>query len=262
VLNFAVTSIQVGVNPALSKDRFSFRTLHDKRGCYHPVEQKYLCPQCHEVAENTVRGFEFPKKSGNFIRITEEEFSVTLPKTRNIIKINKFVHDDMLNEMLFLDPYWLIPDDAAMYANQYAALKVVMLGKHKIGLGTVAFLDKEHPIALLPQEDALVLWTMTKPACIRVPDWELPLPDDLSLKMTEQIVSYMEDQVEDSDFETDSVQKRTALIDSKTAGIAVAPLEQVDAVPVVNVLDSLRDSIALLQSQKKRSPKKRSRVVT
>ena len=259
VLNFAITSVQVGINPALDKDRFSFRTLHDKDGCYTPVMQKYLCPKCDEVAENTVRGIEFPPKSGNFVRITEEEFSSTFPKIRNIINITKFVHEDMVNKMLFLDPYWVVPDSTAMYASQYAAVKAVMLGKHQIGLGTVAFNDKEHAVALEPVEDGLVLWMLSSPDKLRLPDWDLPLPDELSLKLTETIVELMSNPLSDADFEVETKARQQALIDSKQAGVIVVPQVQQEAVAVVNVLDSLKESIALLQKQKKRKNKSAAR---
>jgi DNA end-binding protein Ku len=254
VLNFAVTSIDVGVAPALDKDRsFSFRNLHTE--CSKPVQQQNFCPTCNKVAETIVKGIEFPK--GNFIPVTAEEISSTQPKVRNLIKIDKFVHEDMLNPMLLADPYWLIPREHT-FAQAYAAFKVAMLVSHQVGIGTVAFTDKEHPVCLAAAEDGLALWMLHQPEQLKSPDWELPLPADMGLKQAQMIIELMSEPLADSDLAYPTREFQQALVAKKVAGISVpAAGEQEEAVAAVNVLDTLRESIALLQKQKKSGKPKR-----
>jgi len=247
VLNVAITPIEVGVAAAIGSDKsFSFRTLHKK--CNTPVTQQYFCATCQKHADVTVKGIEFPK--GNFIPVTDEEIASTHPEVRNLINIRKFIEDDTLNPMLVKDPFWLVPKDG-VYAKQYSALRTVMLGSHRVGIGNVAFTDKEHPVVLSATGEGLVLWTLSNPSLIKTPDWELPEPEELSLKMTMQILSLMEEPLDVTDFDLETVAKKAALIEAKQAGAPVAPLVQAEAVAVVNVLDSLKESVALLQEQRK-----------
>jgi len=247
VLNVVITSIDVGVDSAVGKDKaFSFKTLHKK--CNTPVKQQYICPSCNVVADETVKGIEFPK--GNWIPVTDEEIASTYPEVKSLINISKFIPDDTLNPMLFEDPYWLVPKEG-VYGKQYTALRNVMLGSQLVGIGKVAFTDKEHPVVLVATGQGLVLWMLSRPGLVRVPNWELPEPDEMQLKMTTQVVSMMTAPLETTDFDLEQTAKRSALIEKKQAGVQVAPVVQREAAAVANVLDSLRESVAILQEQRK-----------
>jgi DNA end-binding protein Ku len=254
-LNFAITPIAVGVNPAIEKDKsFSFSLLHDK--CKTHVQQRYFCPVCNEWAEEISRGIEFPK--GNYTPVTSEEISSTFPPVKNIINLTKFSHEEMVNPLLLGDPYWLIPREHNQ-AIAYAALKETMMVKRQVGIGRAAFNDKEHAVCVAAQEDGLVLWMLHHAEQLRAPDWQpLPSPSALELKATEQILELMSDSLTDEDLTTPTKARQEELRAKKLDGVQIEPLQQEDGnhLPVVNVMDTLADSIKWATAQKKSRKRK------
>jgi non-homologous end joining protein Ku len=69
--------------------------------------------------------------------------------------------------------------------------------------------------------------------------------------MTEKLVAMMVEPIADGDFKLPSRVLQRKLVDAKVQGVQVKPVEQVEAVASVNVMDSLKESIALLEKQKK-----------
>lgn len=249
VLNMVVTSINVGINPANDRDdSFSFKVLHT---CGTHVEQHYICPACDVRVEkqDQVRGIEFPK--GNFIPVSEEEVNSTRPSVKNLIEVSKFDHRNMLDPMLLDVPYWVVPKEH--HDSQYAALLVVLSEESLVGIGRATFAgtDKEHAVALIAGEGGLALWTLKPPELRRRPDWKLPEPSEQALKMTEKLVAMMVEPIADGDFKLPSRVLQRKLVDAKVQGVQVKPVEQVEAVASLNVIDSLQESIALLEKQKK-----------
>jgi DNA end-binding protein Ku len=252
-----VTSINVGINPATERDNsFSFKVLHN---CGTHVEQHYICPVCNVRVEKgeQVKGIEFPP--GNFIHVTEEEISSTHPSVKNLIEVSKFDHRSLLNPMLLDTPYWVLPKEH--HDSHYAALKIVLSEQNLVGIGRATFAgtDKEHAVALQAEEDGLSLWTLKPPELLRVPDWKLPLPTAQARKMTERLVAMMVEPIGDSDFELPSRALQQKLVAAKVKGVKVKPVVATEAVASVNVLDSLKESIALMQQRKSKKPAVRKR---
>ena len=249
VLNMVVTSINVGINPATERDdSFSFKVLHT---CGAHVEQHYICPACkvRVKKEDQVKGIEFPK--GNFIPVSEDEVNSTRPSVKNLIEVSKFDHRDVLNPMLLDVPYWVLPQEH--HDTHYAALKVILSEENMVGVGRATFAgtDKEHAVALMAERTGLSLWTLKPPELLRVPDWSLPEPSEQQMRMTEKLVAMMVEPIVDPDFELPSRVLQQKLVAAKVEGVLLEPVAQTEAVASVNVMDSLKESIALLEKQRK-----------
>jgi DNA end-binding protein Ku len=243
-------SIDVGINPATSKDNwFSFRTLHSE--CNTPVKQQYVCPTDGQIMEKgeTVRGIEYPK--GSFIPVSDEEFLATVPKVRNEILVEKLMHEDRINPLLLDEPYWLIPRQGK--ERHYAALTTVLLLNHWVGLGRVAYSDKEHSCCITGVEGGMIMWTLKQPSQLRDPDWTLPELDEKVLARTAVLLEMMVDELADEDFVLPTTALKQGLLDAKTAGAVLEAVEQQDALAIAlpDVMKSIEESIAKVTARKK-----------
>jgi DNA end-binding protein Ku len=155
-ISFGLVNIPVGVYSATHSERISFHFLHQKDlGRIHNVR---VCDiDGEEVAyEDLVKGYEYEK--GEYVAIEEEDFDRIAIETNRNISIEDFVDQAEIDPMFFDTPYYLAPGKNA--AHVYALFREALQKSGKVGIGKVAFREREHLAAIKAHGNALMLDTL------------------------------------------------------------------------------------------------------
>jgi len=155
-ISFGLVNIPVGVYSATHSERISFHFLHKKDlGRIHNVR---VCDiDGEEVAyEDLVKGYEYEK--GEYVAMEEEDFDRIAIETNKNISIEDFVDQTEIDPMFFDTPYYLAPGKNA--AHVYALFREALQKSGKVGIGKVAFREREHLAAIKPHGNALMLDTL------------------------------------------------------------------------------------------------------
>ena len=176
-------NIPVGVYSATHSERISFHYLHQKDlGRIHNVR---VCDiDGEEVAyEDLVKGYEYEK--GEYVAIEEEDFDRIAIETNKNISIEDFVDQAEIDPMFFDTPYYLAPGKNA--AHVYALFREALQKSGKVGIGKVAFREREHLAAIKAHGNALMLDTLFLPT--NYPNHR-PRPAGEGSKITERDASW------------------------------------------------------------------------
>ena len=107
--------------------------------------------------KDLVKGYEVEK--GRYIILTEEEIaSVKLESTR-ILDIERFVDIAEIDRLYWNDPFYLVPD-GKIAAEAYSVIREAMVRSGRIALGRVVLHTRERLMALEPQDNGIVAWSL------------------------------------------------------------------------------------------------------
>src|SRR6476620_502694 len=155
-LKVSLVNIPVKVYPATeSAAALSFNQLHAE--CQTRIQQKKWCPHCEREVTNAeiVKGYEFEK--GRYVVVTEEDFSKVTVESTRVINLVQFTEDGSLDPMYVDKSYYLAPD-GAVAAEAFAVMREGRRGK--AGIGKVALYGREYLVAVKPQDNGLVMYTL------------------------------------------------------------------------------------------------------
>ena len=107
--------------------------------------------------KDLVKGYEVEK--GRYIILTEDEIaSVKLESTR-ILDIERFVDIADIDRLYWNDPFYLVPD-GKIAAEAYSVIREAMVQSGRIALGRVVLHTRERLLALEPQDNGIVAWSL------------------------------------------------------------------------------------------------------
>jgi DNA end-binding protein Ku len=234
----------------------SFNQLHGE--CQTRIQQKRWCPTCKRDVANTelVKGFEFEK--GRYVVVTEDDIEKVRVESTRVINLVQFTEDVDIDPIYVDRAYYLAPD-GAMAAEAFAVMREGMKGK--AGIGKLALYGREYLIAVRPQENGLVMYTMHHAAEIR----SMKSIDELGtvpkqvkpeeIKLAKQVIGTFESKLDLADYKDEYKEGLMKIIDAKIAGEeVVAPV--VEAPPkVVNLMEALRKSLDAVSAGQKKPAK-------
>lgn len=144
VLSYGLVNVPVGIATAAKRKDAAFKTLH-KGECLGHIGQSHFCKTCGEVVspDETVKGFEFAKNQ--FVVVPDEELEILKSERSKVIRINKFVAWDDLDEVAMEKNYFLKPPEVREIARGYSILSQAMLDTQSIAIGTSSLWGKEYP---------------------------------------------------------------------------------------------------------------------
>ena len=257
-LKVSLVNIPVRVFPATeSAAALSFNQLHAE--CQTRIQQKRWCPSCNREVPNTeiVKGYEFEK--GRYVVMNEEDFAKVTVESTRVINLVQFSDETSIDPMYVDKAYYLAPD-GAVAAEAFAVMREGMRGK--AGIGKVALYGREYLVAVKPQEQGLVMYTLHHAAEIRSIDQIEDLdavprsvkPEEL--KLAQQVVEMFSGDLNIADYRDEYKEELRRIIDAKVSG------EEVVATPVAeqpsNVVDlmaALRKSLDAVSAGKKPAAK-------
>lgn len=254
VLQISLVTIPIKVYPATeSSEGLSFNQLHAE--CQTRMQQKRWCSTCsREVpAAEIVKGFEFEK--GKYVVLLEEELDAVTPPSAKVIDLVSFAPATTLPRRAIQRAYFLEPDGAAA-ARAYALMEEGMAGK--VGIGKLAIYGREYLVAVEPQPEGLMLYTLHHAAEWRTPpDLSAILAHEFSaaeMMLARRLVAGLTGPLHLAEFTDEYRLDLRRLIDAKIAGSEIL-VPMVALPPVVDLHEALTQSLEALRATKTKPAK-------
>jgi DNA end-binding protein Ku len=272
-LSFGLVTIPVGLAPATApKARasdVSFRTLH--RECKTPIKQKRWCPVHEREVSNDeiVKGWEVSK--GQFVIVEEADLeAIAQHDTSRAIDISRFVPLEQVDPLYFDRTYFLAPSSAEAQRRPYVLLLNAMKETGMAAVGRMVIRGNENFCLIRPKGDALVLETLFLAEDVRSQaeiDEAVEAVDvnEPELDLARQLIDSLVGTWEPEELHSEYRQNLRELLEAKLKGEEIAVPEPVEEVPVLDLMEALKQSVAASQkdsakpaARKKAAPKKRA----
>lgn len=257
-ISFGLVAIPVKAIPAQSSRDLSFELLHGE--CGTKLETRRYCPKCErEVpSEETVRGYQYSK--GRYVHFTQEELEQAAPASRHTLRILDFVDLAEIDPVYYEKPYYLQPGTGA--ERTYALLHRAMTERGRVGIGKVAFRNREHLAVVRPMQHALVLEIISFPDEVRaltdaVPPLDVEL-DARELQMADVLVESMTSRFEPEKYRDEYREQLEQRIAEKVNGDAAEPAPSKAPArrgEVVDLMEVLRKSVAAAKEGRDPEPR-------
>ncbi|MGE0593394.1 MAG: Ku protein [Vicinamibacterales bacterium] len=252
-LKVSLVTIPVKVFPATeSAATLAFNQLHAE--CQTRIQQKRWCPHCEREVANTelVKGYEFEK--GRYVIVTEDDIQKVKVESTRVINLVQFADVGAIDPIYVDRSYYLAPD-GGMAAEAFAVMREGMAGK--AGIGKVALYGREYLVAVKPQKQGLVMYTLHHEAEIRSIDQVEELssvpkkvrPEEV--KLAKQVVATFDADLNLADYRDEYRDGLRAIIDAKIAGEEVVAPEVQEPAKVVDLMEALRRSLDSVSTVKK-----------
>src|SRR6202171_1977694 len=255
-ISFGLVNIPVGVYSATHSERISFNFLHKKdMGRIHNVR---VCDvDGKEVAyEDLVRGYEYEK--GEYVALEDEDFDRILIETTKNISIMDFVDQAEIDPMFFDTPYYLAPGKNADHV--YALFREALSKSGKVGIGKVAFREREHLAAIKAHGNALMLDTLhfadeiAKTTGLDLPAKSAKITES-ERKLAEQLIDEMSAKFEPEKYKDTYREALLEMIEQKLKGKGRKTKKVAARKATTNVVDIMSKLKASLKAS---SPKTRT----
>jgi len=253
-LKVSLVTIPIKVYPATeSSGTISFNQLHAE--CRSRIQQKRWCPKCGREVPNAeiAKGYEFEK--GHYVVLSEADFDKVRPPSTRVIELTQFADDTSLDPIYIDRAYYLAPD-GAVAADAFAVMREGMAGK--AGIGKLALYGREYLVAVRPQANGMVMYTLHHAAEIRGIDTVEELasvPRQVKadeLKLAKQVIGTFDKVFDMASYHDQYKEELRQVIDAKIAGREVVAPEVEMAPKVVNLMEALRKSLDSVSAAKKK----------
>lgn len=251
ILSYGLLNVPVGVCSSARSKEITFKTLHKE--CEGTIGMPKVCKKCGEAdlqVDQLVKGFEFSKKQ--YLMIEEDDLEKLQAERSKIIKINKFVSFDEVDELQVAGSYYLAPN--AMLTRPYTLLSHAMGEKEVVGVGVQSLWGKEHPAMVWAKEGgALVLSSLF---CHDEMVSDLEIQEQLGLvpeeeqELANQLIALMLRPLDpQKDFVSNSRRRMNEYIEAKLNNINLEFMEP-ETLPeaTVDIQEQLRASIEAARS--------------
>jgi DNA end-binding protein Ku len=214
-----------------------------------------------------VKGYESAK--GTFVVIEEEEIARLRPASTRVVEISRVVNASTIDPIYIERAYYLAPDSQAA-GSPFAVFRDAL--DDKAGVGHLALHGREYLVAVIPRNEALLLYTLRTAAEVR----DMESIDELAfahvkvrpeeMKLARQVLSSLKTSADLSSFTDHYEEALRKMIAEKDKGEEIPDGARRRPPGVVKLMDALRQSLAQVSAIKKRpvhaSARSGARVVT
>ncbi len=246
-ISFGLVNIPIGLAVATQRSDVAFRTLH--RECKTPIKQKRYCP-FHErdvEADELVKGWEVVK--GEFVVVEEEDLEAIALQRSNSIEILRFVKLEHVDPVYFDRTYYLAPASAEAQRRPYVLLLEAMKETGMAAVGKFVLWGKENLCLIRPHGDSLALETLFFAEDVRsrneiedaVAETEVKKPE---LDLARQVIESIAGDFDPEEFRNEYREDLRQMLEAKLAGQEIARPEPIPETPVIDLMESLKQSVA------------------
>jgi len=260
-ISFGLVSIPVGLAPATAasarQSDVQFKMLH--RECLTPIRQKRWCP-LHDVElapDEIVRGWEVAK--GEYVPVEDAELELLENHdTSRAIEITRFVPSADVDPIYFDRTYYLVPAGAEAQRRPYALLVEAMGEAAVSALGSFVLAGKEKLCLIRPKRGVLALETLFVADDVKS---QAEIDEAVAgaavrseeLALARQIIAALQGVFEPTELKSDYRASLRELLQAKIEGRApLEPPADPPAIPVVDLMDALRASVAATKSKSRK----------
>jgi DNA end-binding protein Ku len=201
------------------------------------------------VKDDIVKGYEYSK--GQYVIIEPSELENLRVPSKHTIAVSQFIDLQELNPEYVEKPYYVVPENDAQ-AEAFAVVREALAKSGKAALGKVAFLGREHIVAVAPAPDSrgMMAYTLRYQAELRnAADYfrdikQTEINQD-ALEMAEALIAKKTAKFDPGQFEDGYESALRELVEAKIKNMPVPQDEPVKAQPakVINLMDALRKSV-------------------
>jgi DNA end-binding protein Ku len=245
-LSLVSVPVQAFNSVAASGGEIHFNQLHSV--CNSRIRYQKVCPIHGEVSKDEiVMGYEYAK--GQYTIVDPEEVDKLRSENDRAISIEEFIEPDELDPM-YLDGrhYYLVPD-TPVGQKPYAVLHEAMHKRNRVGVARVVFSGKEQVVMVRPIDGVLMMSMLNYDAQVRKPEAfedEVKKPEvtPQEVKLAEMLIDASTAKKFDyAKYEDLYTQRLTELINAKVEGKEVVAPPAEEEVPVINLMDALKQSL-------------------
>ncbi|MEW6521973.1 MAG: Ku protein [Bacillota bacterium] len=253
-ISFGLVNIPVRLYAATERKDPKFNYLHAV--CHTPVRYVKWCPTCgREVpVEEIVRGYQYER--GQYVIMHEEDFEVIPARTTRSVDIIDFVSLSEIDPVYYDRTYYLEPADGGQKA--YGLLRRAMQETGRIGLAKVAIRARETlaTVRVLDQR-VLAMETMffpdeVRPAGVLQGLDAVTEPDPRELAMARTLIESLATPFSPAKYQNPYREQLLEIIRAKITGQEVARAPQPHQARVIDLMEALRQSIALAEEERAR----------
>jgi DNA end-binding protein Ku len=190
-VSFGLVYIPIQVHSASHTSSLDLDFL-DRRD-FAPVGYQRVNKRTGKAVEwgDIVKGYQY--KKGDYVVLSEEDFRQANVKATQTIDIAQFTELENIPPEFFETPYFLAPGKGG--AKVYALLREALKKSKKAAIATVVMRQRQHLVAVYPQDKALMMNTLRFAEEIREADG-LDLPEKAAvsakeLAMAERLIDEM-----------------------------------------------------------------------
>jgi DNA end-binding protein Ku len=193
--------------------------------------------------DEVVRGYEIGKDE--YVVLTPEDLERLPLRTARTVEILQFCERDEVPDLYFDRAYYVEPEEAGR--KPYGLFRTALERSGKVGIGKVAFRDREHLARISRLDEALVLETLHWPDEIRSTG-ELGLPGDLTFQKAEvdlalTLIDALTRRFDPEEYHDEYRDALLALIDEKQGRGAVERAAEPEPAKVVDLMEALKASV-------------------
>ena len=253
-LRLSLVTIPVRLyNAVSSTSKVSLNQLH--KDCNVRLRQQMVCPEHGKVEkEDIVKGYEFEKD--RYVVVDEADLQKIKLETTKTIDLIQFVDASEVDAIYFDTPYYVAPD-GPVAEEGFRILREAMRLANKIAIGQVVISNREHMVAIQPQDKGLVLNTLhyaeeVRNATSYFEDIKTAEVQKPQLDLAQQLVNSLSEFL--SNLQSSRIGIRMPCWRSsraKVAGSEPVIAQKAEMGKVINLMDALKQSLAQSISQKK-----------
>ncbi len=194
-----------------------------------------------------VKGYEYTKDK--YIILEDEDFENAHVESSKTIKIDKFVDADSIDPIYFDSSYYMAPDGSGG-EDVYVVLRDAIASAGKVALSRLVIARREHPIAIMPMANGLVVHTLLQERDLNdyadlFDDLPSAKPDPDMVQLATQLIDRQTGRYDPADVEDRYETRLRALIDAKLAGKGLEPEaeDEGEGSNVIDLMAALRKSL-------------------
>jgi DNA end-binding protein Ku len=194
-----------------------------------------------------VKGYEYTE--GKYIILEDEDFESAHVESSKTVKIEKFVAANSIDPIYFNSSYYMAPDGSGG-EDVYVVLRDAIASTGKVALSRIVIARREHPIAIMPMANGLVVHTLLEERDLNdysdlFDDLPSAKPDPDMLQLATQLIDRQTGRYNPADVEDRYETRLRALIDAKIKGKGLEPVIEDDreGSNVIDLMAALRKSL-------------------
>lgn len=247
-LRLSLVAVPIEAYPAAApgKGEIHLNQLHEE--CHSRIRYKKFCPIHGEVSnDEIVQGYEYAKDQ--YVVMEPGEREALRTQGERAMNIDRFVPLESIDPFYYSGRnYYLLPDGAAG-EKPYRVLSQAMIDEECCALGQIVFSGREE-IALIRPVDRVLTMSLLNYASQLKPlsDFSGEVSDERAradeLKLARTLIQQTSSTEAGVDQYRDTYTEQfKAAIEAKVEGREVVVPEAEEEVPVVNLMDALRNSL-------------------
>ena len=244
-ISFGLVSVPVRLYAAARAEHVSFNQIHEV--CGSRIKQQIFCPVCDRVVERSELAKGYPVDRDAYVLVSNDELKTLQAESSEAMEITQFVSLSEVDPIYFESSYYSAPEDPGRRA--YGLLLQAMQKMNVAAIAKLTLNQREQIVLMRPYHSGIILHTLYFAAEVReiaeygkTENLTVQKPE---IELAEQFIKQLTAEFNPEQYKDEYQQRVLALVETKTAGQAVAGQPaRPKLAPVIDLMEALKKSIA------------------